>query len=65
MYKVLEFFHDLQDGGHEYHPGDEFPRDGVKVSETRLAELSSADNRRGMKLIQKADAPKRRTKKSE
>ena len=60
MYKVVEFFHDLQDGGHAYQPGDLFPRDGIKVSDARLSELSSANNARGMKLIQKVVERKRK-----
>lgn len=53
MYKVVEFFNDLQDGGHAYKPGDTFPREGFKVSDARLEELSCANNARGMKLIEK------------
>lgn len=74
MYKVVEFFHDLQDGGHAYNPGDTFPRDGVKVSDERIAELAGYANRRGMKLIEKVEkvekaekaekaVPKKRTRK--
>lgn len=44
-------FSDLQDGGHVYRAGDVFPRDGMDVSKERLAELSSANNRRGKPLI--------------
>lgn len=74
MYKVVEFFHDLQDSGHAYNPGDTFPRDGVKVSDERIAELAGYANRRGMKLIEKVEkvekaekaekvVPKKRTRK--
>ena len=51
MYKVLRLFADLQDGEHIYKPGDTFPRKGVKVSEERLAELSSNQNLQKMPLI--------------
>ena len=51
MYKVLTYFEDLQDNGHPYHPGDEFPRKGLRVSMDRLLELSGENNRRGTKLI--------------
>jgi hypothetical protein len=64
MYKVLEFFNDLQDGGHAYHPGDAFPRDGVEVSAVRLESLSSTNNARGIKLIEKVET-KKRSKKTE
>lgn len=60
MYKVVEFFNDLQDGGHAYKPGDTFPREGFKVSDARLAELSGANNARGMKLIEKVVERKRK-----
>ena len=51
MYKVIKFFTDLQDADHAYHEGDFFPREGLKVSPERIAELSSASNRRGEPLI--------------
>lgn len=60
MYKVVEFFHDLRDGGHPYKPGDVFPRDGVEASKDRIAELSGTNNARGMKLIEKVEERKRR-----
>ena len=63
MYKVLEFFHDLQDGGHAYHPGDTFPRDGVKASDERLASLASTNNARNMPLIGKVETKRRTSKK--
>lgn len=52
MYKVLKFFTDLQDNNYPYSVGDSFPRSGVEVSESRLAELSSSENRQGTPLIQ-------------
>lgn len=52
-YKVLEYFEDLQDYSHPYNPGDEFPRDGLKVSAERLEQLSTTKNLRGIKLIEK------------
>ena len=60
MYKVVEFFHDLRDGGHPYNPGDVFPRSGVEASKDRIAELSGTNNARGMKLIEKVEERKRR-----
>jgi hypothetical protein len=53
MYEVIEFFTDLQDFNHPYSVGDVFPRSGMNVSEERLAELSSENNRRGIQLIRK------------
>ena len=52
MYKVLKHFTDLQDKGYPYNEGDIFPRDGLVVSEARLKELSSTNNRRKTKLIE-------------
>lgn len=50
-YEVIRFFTDLRDYDHAYNVGDKFPRQGVTVSEDRLAELSSDRNRQGRPLI--------------
>ena len=50
-YEVISFFTDLRDYDHPYNVGDEFPRQGVTVSEERLAELSSNNNRQRRPLI--------------
>lgn len=52
MYKVIKFFTDLQDNDHAYHVGDIFPREGLEVSEKRLVELSTDQNKRGIPLIE-------------
>jgi len=44
-------FNDLQDKEHPYQVGDSFPREGIKVSDSRLAELAGVNNKRGMPLI--------------
>ena len=51
MYKVIHFFTDLQDFNHPYNVGDIFPRDGLKVSEERLIELSGSNNKQHKPLI--------------
>lgn len=51
MYKVVNLFMDIQDNNCLYHPGDEFPRAGLEVSEERKKELSSSNNRQGRPLI--------------
>ena len=51
-YKVINYFEDLQDFNHPYKVGDMFPRLGMKVSEARLKELSSSNNRRKKPLIE-------------
>lgn len=66
-YKVIEYFEDLQDNGRPYNVGDVFPVDGNTVTDERLAELESTQNRRRIPLIEEvAEKPKRtRKKKSE
>ena len=51
MYKVIKAFTDLQDNRYPYNAGDEFPREGVEVSEGRLEELATDKNRRKEPLI--------------
>lgn len=58
MYKVIESFTDLQDRNYPYSVGDTYPRNGVNVTEIRLAELASKRNRRGIPLIEKVEEPK-------
>lgn len=52
MYKVIKFFTDLKDHDHAYRVGDIFPRKGLTVSEERLKELSTDQNKRGIPLIE-------------
>ena len=52
-YKVIHYFTDLQDFNHAYKVGDDYPRLGLDVSEERLKELSSKNNKQGKPLIQK------------
>lgn len=60
MYRVLTDFYDLQDGNHSYHAGDTFPRDGVTVTDGRIAELAGHQNRRRIPLIaEDKPAPKK------
>ena len=63
-YKVIHRFTDLQDNNYPYGVGDTFPRQGFKVSEERIKELASDNNKRRMKLIELVDdEPKKATKK--
>lgn len=57
MYKVIRLFDDLQDGCHHYDAGDTFPREGLKVSAKRIAELSGDENKQGFPLIEKVEEP--------
>ena len=51
MYKVIKYFTDLQDGNHPYNVGDVFPREGVEVSDGRIAELAGSNNLQKTPLI--------------
>ena len=51
MYKVIKFFVDLQDNNHSYNEGDIYPRNGLEVSNERIAELAGSDNKQGEPLI--------------
>lgn len=55
MYEVIHYFTDLQDNEFPYNPGDIFPREGMEVSEERLAELSGSNNRQHKPLIKKIE----------
>lgn len=64
-YEVISFFTDLRDYDHPYNVGDEFPRQGVTVSEERILELLSGRNKQRRPLIkavgsdnQKPEEPK-------
>ncbi|MDQ7224995.1 Rho termination factor N-terminal domain-containing protein [Staphylococcus haemolyticus] len=52
-YKVIKYFTDLQDDNHAYHVGDSFPRAGLDVSDERLTELSTKNNRQNKPLIER------------
>lgn len=70
MYKVIHFFTDLQDNGKPYGVGDVFPRPGISVSEKRLKELATANNKQGKPLIElvrdvsEEESPKKRGRKA-
>lgn len=50
-YKVIVRFIDLKDNNHVYNVGDDYPRVGKDVSEVRINELKSSNNKRGIPLI--------------
>lgn len=52
MYRVVAFFTDLHDDDHPYNVGDPFPREGITVTDERIAELSGKDNKQGRPLIE-------------
>ena len=55
-YIVVKDFSDIQDDRCVYRAGDTFPRTGLEVSDERVAELASKDNKRGEVLIRAIDA---------
>ena len=55
MYRVIKYFTDLQDKNHEYNVGDVYPHNNRKVSASRIKELSTNKNRRGIPLIEKME----------
>ena len=62
-YKVIEYFEDLQDNGRPYNVGDVFPVDGNTVTDERLSELASTQNRRRIPLIEEVEEKPKRTRK--
>lgn len=52
MYKTIKLFADLEDKNHVYYPGDVYPREGLKVTDERIKELSGSENKRGEPLIE-------------
>lgn len=63
QYRVIRFFHDLQDNEHPYNVGDIFPREGAQPTERRIAELSGSGNKQGKPLIELVEEPKKSAKK--
>lgn len=65
MYRVIKYFTDLQDGNHAYEVGDTYPREGLTVSDARIAYLASKDNRQYEPVIEQVveAAPKKATRK--
>ena len=64
MYKVIEYFEDLQDGMHAYNVGDEYPRKGFEVTDKRIEELAKTQNRRKIPLIKKVEEKSKKPKKA-
>jgi hypothetical protein len=58
MYRVIEYFEDLQDNGQPYNVGDVFPKGDKKVTNERLEELATDKNRRHIPLIEKVEESK-------
>ena len=67
MYKVIKYFTDMQDNNFAYQVGDEYPRKGMSVLQSRINELAGSKNRQGVPLIEeipeKVEEPKKEKKK--
>lgn len=56
----------MQDKNFAYREGDKFPREGLDVSQKRIDELLSENNKRGKPLIKKVEEkPKKKKANSE
>lgn len=65
MFKVVKRFYDLKDNNHAYYEGDIYPHNKAKVSEKRIAELSSNKNKMGVPLIEEIpEKPEKAIKKA-
>ena len=64
MYTVIAYFEDLQDNSFAYNVGDEYPRKGFEVTDKRIEELSTTQNRRKIPLIKKAEEKQKKPKKA-
>ena len=62
MYKVIKHFTDMQDNNFAYNVGDEYPRKGVSVLQSRINELAGSKNRQGVPLIEEIEEPKEEIK---
>lgn len=54
-YKVIKAFKDLEDNGHIYYEGQEYPREGKQVPDGRINDLLSKNNKRKIPLIESTD----------
>lgn len=54
-YRAIKSFVDLQDNKYRYNVGDEFPREGKKVTKKRVAELLGSKNKRGEPVIEEVE----------
>lgn len=54
---VIAPFVDLEDGHHMYRKGDVYPREGLKVSEERIMQLLSNQNKARKSFIERVAEP--------
>ena len=58
MFRVIEYFEDLQDNSRPYEVGDIYPKGDIKPTKERFIELATDKNRRHIPLIEKVNEPK-------
>ena len=58
MYRVIEYFTDLQDNEYEYKAGDTYPREGYEPTAERIEQLSTDKNVRKRPIIELITASK-------
>ena len=63
MYRVIKAFTDMQDGNFAYQVGNEYPRKGMSVLQSRINELASSKNRQGVPLIEEISEAEEKPKK--
>lgn len=63
-YKAVTMFTDLHDKDYRYEAGDTFPRKGIEVTQERLDELASSDNKRKEVLIEAVEDNKPKVQKA-
>lgn len=63
MYKVIKSFTDLQDNNFAYQVGDEYPRKGMSVLQSRINELASNKNLQKTPLIEEIPEVEEKPKK--
>lgn len=63
-YRVIKHFVDMQDENFAYNVGDEYPRKGMSVLQSRINELASDKNRQGQPLIQEIPEASEKPKKT-
>lgn len=54
-YEVIRHFTDAQDNEYAYHEGDEYPREGLSVTDARIKDLLSGNNFQRVPLIKRVE----------
>lgn len=54
-YKAIQYFTDLQDNNYSYSVGSTYPREGLVVSDERIKELLSRNNKQNRPVIEEVD----------